>query len=165
MNGFKHIISAVILTLAAVGQIGLSFVYYKENGNAMIRNIGWIILWTSALFGWLPIFTLKKWGRVPKGKGYIHTHTLVDRGVYAIVRHPQYLAGILLGIGLSLIVQHWLVAVLGAVVAIISYAGTFGEEKESKQKFGVAYEDYMRRVPRINFISGIIKAVLVKKRS
>jgi protein-S-isoprenylcysteine O-methyltransferase Ste14 len=80
---------------------------------------------------------------------------VVERGVYKIVRHLQYLAGILLGVGLSLIVQHWIVAILGAIVAVISYAGTFEEERASLQKFGGTYEDYQTRVPRVNFVAGI----------
>ena len=54
----RGIASATILTIAAVGQIVLSFVLYNENGSATVSNIGWIILWISAIFGWLPIFTL-----------------------------------------------------------------------------------------------------------
>jgi protein-S-isoprenylcysteine O-methyltransferase Ste14 len=105
------------------------------------------------LVGFLFFFT--KVGGVPKGKGYIHTTVIVERGVYGIIRHPQYLAGILLGIRLSLIVQHWIVTILGAVAAIISYADTFEEELASLQKFGEACEDYRMRVPRVNFIAGI----------
>lgn len=124
MKSSRAIITAGLLTAAAVGQIVLSFMLFNENGNVIIRNAGWVILWISAIFGWLPIFTLKRWGGVPQGRGYVHTTVLVDRGVYGIVRHPQYLAGILLGVGLSLIVQHWVVGILGAVVAVISYIDT-----------------------------------------
>ena len=76
MKNTKMIISATILTIVAVGQIILSFVLYNENGNPTVTNIGWIILWISAIFGWLPIFTFKKWGK-PKGKSYINTTVLV----------------------------------------------------------------------------------------
>lgn len=119
MKRARVIISAVVLTVAGVGLIISSFLLYNENGNVAIRNVGWVILWISAIFGWLPILTLQKWGGVPKGKGYVHTTVLVDRGLYGIVRHPQYLAGILLGIGLTLVAQHWVVGVLGTVVAVI----------------------------------------------
>jgi protein-S-isoprenylcysteine O-methyltransferase Ste14 len=157
MKRARVIVSAVILTAAAVGQIILSFLLYNENGYVLVRNVGWVILWISAIFGWLPIFTLKKWGGVPEGRGYIQTTRLVDRGVYGIVRHPQYLAGMLLGLGLSLVVQHWLVAVLGAVVAVISYADTYEEERDSIEKFGTDYEEYRKRVPRVNFVIGIVR--------
>lgn len=157
MKRASVIVSAIVLTVAAVGQIVLAFFLYKEDGNVLVRNIGWVILWISAIFGWLPIFTLQRWGGVPKGKGYVHTTELVDRGIYGIARHPQYLAGILLGVGLSLIVQHWIVGVLGAIVAVMAYAGTFDEERTLVKKFGADYEAYRERVPRVNFVIGIVR--------
>ena len=143
MKNIKMIVSATIVTIVAVGQIILSFVLYNENGNTTVTNIGWIILWISAIFGWLPIFTFKKWGK-PKGKSYISTTVLVDRGVYAIVRHPQYLAGMLMGLALPLIAQHWAVAILGAIAIVIYYVDTFREEKSVIEKFGEDYRQYMK---------------------
>jgi protein-S-isoprenylcysteine O-methyltransferase Ste14 len=163
MKGSKKIILATILTIAAVGQIILSFLLYDENGITAIRNIGWVILWISAIFGWLPIFTLRKLGGVPQGKGYVHTTVLVDQGVYAIVRHPQYLAGMLLGLALSFIAQHWVVAVLGALAIIVYYVDTYEEEAASIEKFGGEYRRYMERVPRVNFILGILRFVQAKQ--
>ena len=161
----RTMISALILTLAAVGQIILSYFLYNVDGNIIIRNLGWVILWISAAFGWLPILTLRRWGKVPEGKGYMHTTKLVDRGVYAIVRHPQYLAGMLLGVALALIAQHWIIAILGAVVVLISYIDTFGEETSCIAKFGEDYERYMERVPRVNFVLGIVRWLLSKSRA
>ena len=156
MKNTKAIVSTIILTIVVVGQIILSFVLYSENGSSIVRNIGWIILWISAFFGWLPIYTLKKWGK-PKGRGYVRTTVLVDRGIYAVVRHPQYLAGMLMGLALPLIAQHWLVAILGAVAIVIHYADTFAEEKSAIEKFGEEYERYKETVPRVNFIGGLAR--------
>lgn len=153
-----------VLTLAAVGQILLAIFLYDPNGNTAVINLGWVILWVSAVFGWLPIFTFKNWGKVPKGKGYIHTTVLVDRGIYAIVRHPQYLAGILISLGLPLITQHWAVAALGIVTAAIYYLNTFDEEASSIEKFGDPYREYMQRVPRINFLLGACRLLTKKRR-
>lgn len=156
MKNTKAIVSSTILTIAAVSQILLSFVLYNENGNSIVRNVGWIVLWISAIFGWLPIHTLKKWGN-PKGRGYIRTTVLVDRGIYAIVRHPQYLAGMLMGLALPLIAQHWIVAILGAIMIVIYYKDTFAEEKSTTEKFGAAYERYKESVPRVNVIKGLVQ--------
>ena len=156
MKNAKAIVSATILTIVAVGQIILSFVLYNENGSSVVRNMGWIILWISAIFGWLPIYTLKKWGK-PEGRGYVRTTVLVDRGIYAVVRHPQYLAGMLIGLALPLIAQHWIVAILGAIAIAIYYADTFAEEKSAIGKFGEEYERYKESVPRVNFIVGLAR--------
>jgi protein-S-isoprenylcysteine O-methyltransferase Ste14 len=162
MRNARNILSAAILTVAAVGQIILSFLLYNDSGNPTVTNIGWVLLWISAVFGWLPILTLRKWGKVPKGKAYVHTTVLVERGVYAIVRHPQYLAGILMGIALALIAQHWIVAIFGAVVVLVTYTGTFEEESSCMEKFGQDYERYRERVPRVNFVFGIVRLLMRK---
>jgi protein-S-isoprenylcysteine O-methyltransferase Ste14 len=151
-------IYAIILTIAAVGQIILAFVLYDPEDNALLINIGWGVLMLSAIFGWLPIFTFRRKGDV-KGRGYIHTTVLVDSGVYGIVRHPQYLAGVLMNIALPMITQHWLVAGFGLVAAIITYLNTYIEEEDNIKKFGEAYQRYTQKVPRMNFIWGIFQAI------
>jgi protein-S-isoprenylcysteine O-methyltransferase Ste14 len=159
MENKKTVLMATILTLAAVGQIVLAVIFYDEVGNSFVINLGWVVLWISAIFGWLPILTFRRFGKVPQGKGYMNTTVLVDRGVYAIVRHPQYLAGILMGLALPLISQHWSVALLGIVVVIIEYMDTINEEASCIVKFGEAYRQYMERVPRVNFLLGIIRII------
>lgn len=159
MNNLKTIILAILLTIVMVAQIVLAFVLYARDGNPIIRNIGWGILWLSAIFGWLPIFTFKKWGGVTKGKSYIRTTKLVDKGVYAIVRHPQYVAGMLMGTALPLIAQRWILGVLGVMVIVINYIDTFEEEASCRKKFGNDYTRYMQSVPRVNLILGIIRAL------
>ena len=158
----KLMSQGIVVTVAAVGQIILALVLYDPEANAAIINTGWGILWLSAIFGWLPIYTFRKKGEV-KGRGYIHTTKLVDSGVYGIVRHPQYLAGVLMSIALPLITQHWLVAALGIIAAVIYYVGTFEEEKNCIEKFGDAYKQYMEKVPRMNFIVGILRLLQRRK--
>jgi len=152
------IISGTILTIAAVGQIISAFLFYNPDGNELIINIGWGVLLLSAIFGWLPIFTFRLKGSV-KGRGYMHTTILVDSGIYSIVRHPQYLAGVFLSIALFLIAQHCLVAALGTVAVVIYYLDTYDEEKRCIDKFGESYKKYMKRVPRMNFILGIVRLI------
>lgn len=162
MKKTQMMILGIILTLAILAEITLAVILYDPQRNAAVINTGWVILWISAIFGWLPIITFKKWGRVPGGESYIKTTVLVDRGVYAIVRHPQYLAGILIGLALPLISWHWLIAILGGIVIVITCLGTFDEEQDSIAKFGDVYRQYMQRVPRFNFILGMIRLILSK---
>jgi protein-S-isoprenylcysteine O-methyltransferase Ste14 len=148
----------IILTIAVVGQIIAAVLLYDPTANAAIINTGWGVMMLSAIFGWLPIFTFRRKGNV-EGRGYINTTVLVDSGVYSIVRHPQYLAGILLNIALVLITQHWLVAVLGFIAIIVNYVNTYTEEEGCIEKFGDTYRQYMEKVPRLNFILGIIRKI------
>lgn len=158
MNSKRAIISGVLLTIVAVGQIILAIVLYDTEGNTTLINFGWIILMVSSVFGWLPIFTFRKKGKV-EGRSYIHTTVLVDSGIYAFVRHPQYLAGVLISVALPMITQHWLVALLGLIGISIYFRDTFDEEERCIKKFGEAYRQYMKRVPRLNFITGIIRTI------
>ena len=157
MSAKAHVWLGIILAIAAIGQIILSFALYDQNGVDWARNLGWTLLAISAIFGWLPILTFRQKGGVAKGQSYMRTTKLVDSGLYSIVRHPQYLAGVLMAIALALIAQHWLVAALGAVTAVTSYAGTFYEEQSCISQFGDAYRDYADRVPRMNAVLGTIR--------
>lgn len=157
MKDKKMLLQGILLTLAAVAQIVLAIVLYEGEANTDIIHLGWVILWISAVFGCLPIFAFRKWGGVSKEKEYIHTTALVDRGMYAILRHPQYLSFMLIGLALPLIAQHWLIALLGAVVIVLTYLMILDEEKSNIEKFGDAYRAYMQRVPRLNFLLGLVR--------
>lgn len=155
--------SGVILTVAFVGQILAAWLLYNPQANALVINLGWIMIMFSAIFGWLPIFTFRARGKI-EGRSYINTTVLVDSGVYSIVRHPQYLAGILLNIALPLITFHWLVIVLGIIAWVITYLNTFDEEEDNIDKFGEEYQVYQEKVPRLNFLLGLYRLVQRKRK-
>lgn len=160
----SHTLSHIVLTVLMVSEIGLTFLLYNRAGIGIIRSIGWIVLWISAILGWLPIFELRRKGKVPKGKSYVHTTILVDSGVYAVVRHPQFLAGILLALSLMLIAQHWLIVVLGIPAMIIFYLGVMDGDKSGIEKFGDEYMRYMQRVPGANLPVGLMRLLRLQKR-
>ena len=96
-------------------------------------------------------------GDIPKGKRFTDTTSLVDSGMYAIVRHPQYVSWMFLIFGLILISQHWLSGILGIVAIVLVYADTSREDKPLLLKFGDDYKNYMGRVPRANMLLGIYR--------
>jgi len=144
------------LTIAAIGQIVCAFLLYDPAASAMKINIGWGVMLVSAVFGWLPIFTFRRKGEIAD-KSYVSTTVLVDSGVYQIVRHPQYLAGILFSLSLMLLCQHWLVIALGAISTALIYLDIREADQEGIDKFGDEYRAYMQRVPRANILLGIIR--------
>jgi protein-S-isoprenylcysteine O-methyltransferase Ste14 len=105
-----------------------------------------------------PIVMFPRRGGVAKGKSFVETTKLVDTGIYAIVRHPQYTGGIL-AIFLTTLLwyPHWLFGVLGAAGVVVVYLGCREEDKYLVDKFGKDYKDYMQRVPRMNFPLGIVR--------
>jgi protein-S-isoprenylcysteine O-methyltransferase Ste14 len=120
--------------------------------------LGWIVWAAGMVLIMAPIVMFPRRGGVPRGKSFVHTTQLVDTGIYAVVRHPQYLGGILaVFIATLLLYPHWLFVILGIPGVIILYLSTGGEEKRLVRRFGNDYRDYMQKVPRMNIISGIIR--------
>jgi len=104
----------------------------------------------------VPFYTLSKYGKTV-GRSYMSTAVLVDRGPYALVRHPQYLAYILFVIVFVLQAQHPLVAILGSFTALLFHRMAMREERSCARRFGGAYGDYARRVPRYNLAAGVYR--------
>jgi protein-S-isoprenylcysteine O-methyltransferase Ste14 len=163
MKDKRIIVWLTVMAVAALGELALAFLFKAEPGNAVVRKVGWGLLALSAFFVWLPLYQLKKWGGVPKRKSRGKTTVLVDRGVYAIVRHPHFLLSMAIDLALILIAQHWLVGVLGAIAIVACWVSALEEEKSSIARFGDDYRRYMESVPRFNFILGAVRAL--KRRS
>jgi protein-S-isoprenylcysteine O-methyltransferase Ste14 len=148
-----------IWTPLIVAQIVLVFALHQPVSE-WLQLIGYILWWISAIFGWLPIFTLHRKGGVPKGKSFVHTTLMVNTGIYAIVRHPQMgTAGILMCLSLMLITQHWISIALGVPAMILVYLDLIKADQRCVEKFGDAYRFYMESVPRVNFVLGVIRLI------
>ncbi|MHC1579799.1 MAG: methyltransferase family protein [Candidatus Alkanophagales archaeon] len=89
--------------------------------------------------------------------------TLVESGIYGFVRHPEFLGHILIISALVIISQHWVSLVVGATLIALLCLAMIEEEKRNIKKFGSAYRDYMRRVPRVNLIAGIARRIRGKR--
>jgi protein-S-isoprenylcysteine O-methyltransferase Ste14 len=152
----KTLLSSIIWILTAGGQILAAWYFYDPTASNLRINLGWLVIFISGVFGWLPIFTFRSRGKV-EGRSYIHTTALVDGGIYSIVRHPQYLAGLLINIAAPLITWHWTVLLLGVASVGMYWWSAVIEEEKNIEKFGDAYRDYQERVPRFNFLLGLIQ--------
>jgi len=116
-----------------------------------------LYIFSGLIFGMLPVFEFRKKGGVKKGKSYIHTTKLVDTGIYVIVRHPQYVTFMLWAIAGMFLFQHWVAILLGIPVIPLMYIDLLNADKDGIKKFGEEYKKYMKRVPRANFVLGIIR--------
>lgn len=93
------------------------------------------------------------------------TTLLVDSGIYAIVRHPQGgTAWLLINMGIMLIAWHWTSIVLGLTSMILAYADTFKADQYCIEKFSDDYRRYVQKVPRVNFLLGIIRFLRLGRR-
>jgi len=126
--------------------------------------IGWVVWTLGMVLVMAPIVMFPRRGGVSKGKSFVSTTRLVDTGIYAIVRHPQYTGGVL-SIFLTTLLwyPHWLFGVLGAAGTVVIYLGCREEDKLLIKKFGDDYKGYMQRVPRMNFLLGSIRLLRSSK--
>ena len=150
-------VKAGVYTPLMFYQVFLAWRRYNSMGLDWAANLGWLILSLSAVFGWLPIYELRRSGGVQQGRSYIHTTELVTTGVYGVVRHPQFLAGILVITSMMLLSQHVGSAVAGLVAAAVFASEVPVADERLVAKFGEPYVRYMGRVPGLNFISGVVR--------
>jgi protein-S-isoprenylcysteine O-methyltransferase Ste14 len=122
-----------------------------------------LYVFSGMVFGMLPVFEFRKKGGVKKGQSYIHTTKLVDTGIYSVVRHPQYVTFILFAIAGMLLFQHWIIILMGIPIIPLTYIDLIKADKDAIGKFGDDYKDYMKKVPRANFLLGIIRRFKKKK--
>jgi protein-S-isoprenylcysteine O-methyltransferase Ste14 len=136
----------------------------NPNHINVLGYLGWIIWAFGMVLVMAPIIMFPRRGGVAKGKSFVHTTRLVDTGIYAVVRHPQYLGGILaIFLTTPLLYQHWLFVVLGIPGTILVYLGARREDKHLIEKFGDEYKHYMQKVPRMDILTGVVR--LVRRKS
>ena len=156
-----EVLPVTFSTLLFISQIivGLYLLQYI-NQNKILAYIGiGLYIFSGFIFGMLPIFEFRKKGRVKKGKSYIHTTTLVDTGIFSIIRHPQYTTWVLWAFAGMFLFQHWIVIILGILVIPLTYIDMINADKRLIGKFGNDYKNYMKRVPRINFFLGLFRLI------
>jgi protein-S-isoprenylcysteine O-methyltransferase Ste14 len=120
--------------------------FYNWANLEILLYLGWITLACGIIFLLWSSQSRKK-GRTSREKS-ISKETLVESGMYAFVRHPEFLGHILIIFALVLIAQHWVSLIIGAMLIILLCLAMIEEEKRDIEKFSGAYKDYMKRVPR-----------------
>jgi protein-S-isoprenylcysteine O-methyltransferase Ste14 len=158
----KEIVCVTILSLIAIACFPVNPLVLSgviEPGFYLpLFIIGWIVWAFGMVLVMAPIVIFPRRGGVAKGKSFVHTTKLVDTGIYAVVRHPQYTGGIYaIFLATLLLFPHWLFLVLGVPGVIILYLSTLAEDKRLVKQFGDEYKEYMQRVPRVNIFLGIIR--------
>jgi protein-S-isoprenylcysteine O-methyltransferase Ste14 len=155
------IIPSTITSLLLFSQI-IAGIYLLSNINqiTILAYIGvGLYVFSGLIFGMMPVFEFRRKGRVKKGKSYIHTTKLVNTGIYSIVRHPQYITFILWAIAGMFLFQHLIVIILGILIIPLTYIDLCNADEDAINKFGDAYKQYMKKVPRANFLLGIIRKI------
>jgi protein-S-isoprenylcysteine O-methyltransferase Ste14 len=84
------------------------------------------------------------WRKIYRAKG-----KLVTTGIYAHVRHPQYLGFLLLTLGMNILWVTISTLLLWPILAILYYRLAKKEDKELEERFGEEYRKYERAVPML----------------
>lgn len=74
---------------------------------------------------------------------------IVTTGVYSIVRHPQYLGGLIAHIGFSFLLSALYSLLSSPLIAVLIVLISRKEEKELTKEFGEEYADYKKKVPML----------------
>jgi protein-S-isoprenylcysteine O-methyltransferase Ste14 len=156
---WKDFVPVALASILFISQIIIGIYLLSEVSQIEILayvGVGLYVL-SGLVFGWLPIIEFRRKGGVKRGKSYIHTTQIVDTGIYSIVRHPQYVTFILWAIAGMLLFQHWIVVLLGVPIFPLTYIDLIKADKDAIKTFGDDYKAYMKKVPRANFLLGIIR--------
>jgi protein-S-isoprenylcysteine O-methyltransferase Ste14 len=167
-KGFSWIdsVPVTLATILFIAQIIVGIYLLSEVSQIEVlayAGVG-LYVFSGLVFGGLPVFEFRKKGGVSSGESYIHTTKLVDTGIYSVVRHPQYVTFMLWAIAGMLLFQHWIVVLLGVPVFPLTYIDLIKADKDATQKFGDDYRAYMKRVPRANFLLGILQYLRQKRK-
>jgi protein-S-isoprenylcysteine O-methyltransferase Ste14 len=148
---FAWVASVVVISLIIVTQ------FLPRGGDPYLRGTGVFVLLLAGVFVFAPFYLLTRHGGTKDGQAYMQARAVVDRGLYAITRHPQYLGYIFLACGFALLSQHWVAVLLAVVGATFFYLQAVREERYCLAQLGEPYEQYRRRVPRFNIVLGIMR--------
>ncbi|MFX1311772.1 MAG: methyltransferase family protein [Promethearchaeota archaeon] len=163
-SSWKDLIPSMFYWLIIILQFILVFLTYNYFHLDFLSWIGWGLLVFFILFGGLPRHAFRKYGEIEKGKSHVYTTKLVDKGIYAVIRHPYWLSWILFSLSLTLISQHWIMFFLGIPAWIVIYLETYLLDIRLIEKFGENYKLYKNEVPRLNLILGVIKYLKKKQK-
>ncbi len=146
--GFGFAVVAILLALRFPG-----------GAPRWAHGLGTACLLGSAPLIFLPFIQLPRHGRAEPGRSYMETTALADRGLYAVVRHPQYLGYVLLTTGFALRAPHPAV-VASAVAAVAGFLlQARAEDRDLRRRFGREWESWARAVPAFNLAAGLVRLV------
>ena len=122
--------------LALVCLVLIIFTPLKIRANIFIPGI---ILFAFGLAGF--IIALFNFKNTPLDQS-------VTRGLYRISRHPQVLMLFIMSIGICIAIGSWLVLFIMIVSSLFLHFRDLAEEKACLERYGDAYRNYIKLVPR-----------------
>ena len=148
---WAYLIVAVPLTLLAGTILWFRDVLlatdYRTNYLLMALSVAPFALAVAIYLGHRKYLTLQIVVGVPELTGG-QKGLLLTQGIYSRIRHPRYVESILWILGYALFTNYLAMYVAFLLMLPIMHIIVLLEEKELKERFGLEYEEYCRRVPR-----------------
>jgi protein-S-isoprenylcysteine O-methyltransferase Ste14 len=145
----------VVCTFEPLVLLAVTYLVQTSTGPVLSPTLGplsaAVLGAVMALTGWaLLAWSFISWRSLFAGHGVLPNHQLVTRGAYGFVRHPVYLAALLIWLGLAVGFQSTPVfLIMGVYVIPIYLLYIRSEEEMMLEAFGDAYRAYRREVPML----------------
>ena len=149
MTALKSILFFILAPGMVAGFIPLSLLRIGSQVQTGFFSYLAVPLWSIGVVMLVWCF----WDFLAKGKGtpapIDPPRELVVSGLYKYVRNPMYMGVLLVIIGHFLWFGFWNLLIYAVLVFLaFSLFVIFYEEPNLKQRFGAAYEEYLKTVPR-----------------
>jgi len=151
--GWAYVVGCGVFALA-----GIILATYRhqllsiEFGTSPVAICAGAVLIAAHLWlrrGWRQQLRMSTLIGLPELAPHRFTRTLLTEGVYGRIRHPRYVE-ILLGFsGLACLSNYLAAYGVAAFLVVLILALIPIEERELRQQFGQAYDEYRRRVPAL----------------
>ncbi len=138
------------LAVAALFRMRHALLAVEFGTSYYLTAPGLVLLSVSAWLGavWFRRMSLPTIMGLPELAPDRHPQGLLTTGVYAVIRHPRYVQ-LFLGLLGSALIANYLVLYLAVALWLPGiYVIVRLEEEELRDRFGPAYDEYRRRVPR-----------------
>ncbi len=118
---------------------------FHPSAPVLIQIIGLIFFYSGAMTYFLHLVFAGKYIQ-PSNSGTFAEHKLVDRGPFAVVRHPLYVSYVLISGGLCLTLMSFWYLIPTALVLAGIYPTAKAEEDALLEQLGDKYAEYRKRV-------------------
>lgn len=142
---------AIWVVSPALGKVldSLYFPYRKlltDSMPTLLVGVG-VVLFGTILVVWTIVLFKRKGNGTPNPK--LPPKKFIIGGPYRFSRNPMALGGLLTLVGEAMVYYSPSLLGLSVLYGIIVYFNAqFVEEPDLRKRFGVPYEDYLKRVPR-----------------
>ena len=147
-----HSVGLAVMGLAGFGLflVRRSLLAWDWGTNYFLVALG-VLLEVTSIWLWVMLhrqLSFKTLVGLPELAPGKYPAALITAGIYSRIRHPRYVQIILYFWGYALIANYPAAYVVAGLWLPGVYLIVRLEEKELKDRYGAAYEEYCRRVPR-----------------